>query len=602
MSSPDTEISQPTPMEKRGMGRRTFMKGIGASAVAGVGLSGRGPTPAVGSADAIAPAVIYGAAVGGSVAVGWALREFEVIGSDSPPEGLTPDALQQGIYETARTRESTNASTFIDNRNILDGVKHTAYVDGKIEAIEALNEQSDSSAVQDAAIDSVNDYETVIKENIFKSWNEAAEEFYYLVQALEDHSDTNPEEVFGIAGTNHDDPRWYSLETAEMETVDVDMPDGSTFDMVEIYVESTAGSAQEFSAIDGNNISGTDGGGSARYDGGVNCENPTDSEQYVDYLRQDEWGPLIESLESTFDSVRDGLITWVDNVYSDVQSGEIDVEELITPRERAAMMEEDEGMAQAIADLAALNVPVDVGREATIYLPHVDATIRGTVGATGSTTIEAGESYDPELIDGSIYLTYDASLGEGTWGAFETGVDGGTVTFTEEPWPGVVYRLETLADETVDLTADDFTALDANGDPVEDLEDPDRWETDISEDVEDSITEIVEVQYFSESGDTDFQTIRLADPFEVTSITDVETGDEVPSLDYSQSEPQTDTNYITQEEWDDLAAQNEELIQMYEDSQGGGGGFGFDDFDLGPIPGGGVVVGAIALGAYLLGR
>ena len=151
------------------------------------------------------------------------------------------------------------------------------------------------------------------------------------------------------------------------------------------------------------------------------------------------------------------------------------------------------------------------------------------------------------------------------------------------------------------MTREDFTPVDENGEEIGVYSAADTWEIDLSDDLENSITEIDEVRFFSESDETDIQTARLQEPFTVESITDVGSGSEEQSLTFERSEPQTDDNYVTQEEWDELQAQNEEIIQRFEDAEGGGG-FGFGDFDLGPIPGGGVVVGAIAVAAYLLGR
>ena len=579
MSESQSQADVGTPMN-----RRRFVQGLGATAAGAVALGhSHGP---IGDAEAIPPLVIAGAAVagagalGGAAAFGWALREYEVIGSDSPPEGLTPEALKQRIYETARARESTNASTFIDNKNILDGVQHSAYVDGKIAAIEALNEQESQSDVQDAGIEVMNEYATTVKKNFLKGWNESVQELQNLISsAVEmDDDELHVDEIIHPIRlhTGSSDTLVANIGLDDFETEEYEMPDGSS-----IGVETIDDGNATYNPIE---VNGTDFdpelSGWIIADAALGAsEGDTLEEAYgeydaVIYLVAKGWQDIWDEMEDVFDDVRDGLTLWVDNVYSSVQSGDLDVGELITPRERAAMMEEEEGMAQAIADLAALNVPVDVGREATIYLPHVDATIRGTIGATGATTIEAGESYDPDTIDGSIYLTYDASLGEGTWGAFEAGVDGGVAVFTAEPWEGVIFVIETIAGESVTVTREDFTAVDANGDPVEDWEDPDRWEVDLSDDLENAITEIESVEYFAESEETDLQTIRLSDPFEVTRIEDRESGEEVQQLEYSSSEPQSDDNYITQEEWDELQEQNEQLIQDYEDSLGGGGGFG----------------------------
>gem|GEM_PF-6636076 len=53
-----------------------------------------------------------------------------------------------------------------------------------------------------------------------------------------------------------------------------------------------------------------------------------------------------------------------------------------------------------------------------------------------------------------------------------------------------------------------------------------------------------------------------------------ESGEEVSSTSFDNAQPQTDANYITQEEWDELEKQNQDLIEKFEDSQTNGGGGG----------------------------
>ena len=124
-------------LDHEGFNRRQFMRRLGATTL-GAGAAYYGGSQYAGSpvqnGQAIAPLII-GAGVAGSVALGWALREYEVLGSDAPAEGLTADVLKQQVYDVVRARKSNNESTFVDNRNILDGAKNVAYADGKIAAI-----------------------------------------------------------------------------------------------------------------------------------------------------------------------------------------------------------------------------------------------------------------------------------------------------------------------------------------------------------------------------------------------------------------------------------------------------------------------------------
>ena len=581
------------------MNRRRFMQGLAATGAAGVGLaSTRGP---VGDAEAIAPAIVWGAgaAVSGGIGLGWALRDADILGMDSPPEGLTTDALRQAVREASITRASNNRSTFVDNRNIIDGSEHVAYTDGKIAAIEALEEQLSQDDVADAARDASDDYYSTILKNVIESWNETVNEFLSFADRVELHPDADHEdifdEVFGWTrwGDNSDNR---DVEGANLdEEIEHELPNGDTVDVLAIEIEhrrwTGSSSASSTEVLTGpHELTTRDSMWIPIRD----VDEPRDR-----LLNWTEFSELYEEIDDARANVNDGLTLWVDNVYSDVQSGDIDVAELITPRERAEMMAEDEGMAQAIADLAALNIPVDVEREATVYLPHVDATVRGTLGITQDQSIESGETYDPdEDIDGSVYLTYDVSLGEGTWGAYEDGIDGGEVTFTDEPWSGTTFRIHTTADESVELVADDFTPVDADGNEVDDWEDPDRWLVDISDDVETAITEIDEVDYFASDDASQFETIQLQEEFTVERIEDTSTGDEVDSMEFSSSEPQTDDNYITQEEWDDMAAENERLIEKFEDSQSSGGLGDFFDSDIGGVPTALIVVIAAAAAAF----
>ena len=111
-------------LDHEGINRRQFMHRVGATTL-GAGAAYYGGTEYAGSpvqnGQAIVPLVVGALlAAGASVSLGWSLREYEVIGTDAPPEGLTAGALKQQIYQTAKTRKSTNASTILDNQNILE--------------------------------------------------------------------------------------------------------------------------------------------------------------------------------------------------------------------------------------------------------------------------------------------------------------------------------------------------------------------------------------------------------------------------------------------------------------------------------------------------
>jgi len=570
----------------RGINRRQFMHRLGATTL-GAGAAYYGGTQYAGSpvqnGQAIAPLVI-GAGVAGSVALGWALREYQVIGSDAPAEGLTADALKQQVYQTAKTRKSTNASTIIDNQNILDGVKHTAYVDAKIAAIEKLNAGVPESEVQTAAKGAVSAYLSTVQENLLKTWNESVREFDSFRSTLESHPDVGQGTVL------HSGVRFVSATPAGIDyfrpksTRDITLFDGSTFSLesVEVMMEST-----DKIGIDLLNLDQLD----YLKNFNLTVSNPNPDGGNVKYLDGPTWKGIHDEVSTVHDNLLNGISTWVTNVYGSVQSGDIEISDLVTPRERAAMMSKEEGTSQAIADLIALNIPVDLEREAEVYLPDLDATIYGQLAYTGGTQLDVG-TVDPNATDadgnaiypGTFYFTYDISRGEGTWADYNSGIDGGLLTFTTEPYAETVYTVQTAAGETVEVTSSDFTD---NGDGT--------WTADLSGQLDNPITNVEQIKFYSESGDTQFETIQLDQTFEIKGFTDSE-GNEYNSSNFESSEPQTDNNYITQEEWDDLEQQNQDLIAKYEESQNnGGGGTIFDRLGGGAIPREGLIVGGAAL-------
>ncbi|TKX77119.1 hypothetical protein EXE53_28285, partial [Halorubrum sp. SD626R] len=356
-------------LTRRGLLRTTA---VGIGAAAGVGALGSTARPAaaidwgsIGKTAAIA-------AVSPPVALGWALREYEVFGSNPPAEGLTTEALQQQVYQTARTRRSVNSSTIIDNSNILDGIENTAYTDAKVAAIEELNSGSSESAVLDAANAEIDSYFTTVQSNFLKSWNESTAEWASLLSALKSHPDIGVFDVITAPPANaaEDEPliaakagEW-STATYGASTTSYTLADGTSFEMAAFGLE--APNTTWYTPVSGYaGISADlDGPPQVSYDG-----------QTVEFPRLQPWVDMLSTMETKEQNVRDGISTWVSNVYGDVQSGEIEITELITPRDRAAMLSDDESEAQAISALAALNIPIDPEREVTVTITETGATL-----------------------------------------------------------------------------------------------------------------------------------------------------------------------------------------------------------------------------------
>jgi len=570
---------------------------VGIGAAAGMGAIGSTAAPAAAIDWNDVGTIAASTVVGGPVGLGWALRETEVLGSNPPAEGLTAGALKQQFYQAARTRQSENASTFVDNQNIIDNLDQTAYTEGKIAAIEKLNAGAPEQEVVSAAQAASNSHFATIEKNLLKSWNESVAELQSFLSTVDSHPDVSrgdiwnyPASIYSAPSSQGDVSNYGSTKTTSHT-----LADGSSFDVTRLgynYSGSTEPGDRYWSPV-GYSMSNGDHATHEFY-WTVYINNPGGGK--VGYLSFPDWNDVYSQITTVAGEVESGLSTWVTGVYGDVQSGEIDISNLLTPRERAEMMAGEETEAQAIADLAALNIPIDPEREATITIPATGATLSGTIGLTDPSDgpIESGTTYDPSTFTGDVYLTADVSQITGTWDAFQTGVDGGTITLTSSPYEGVILDVTTTAGETVSVPASDWTD---NGDGT--------WSYDASAELETTTTEVDSVAYASADSEPQFETLRLSQEFTVAKLTNKQTGEEADSATFESSEPQSDSNYITQEEWNQLEEQNQELIDKYEESQngggGGGGGGGFlpEDQNWGLIAAG---AGAAAIGwGYITG-
>jgi len=571
-----------TEQRANGIGRRGFMRkigvGVGTTAAIGTGAIRLDHGP-VQNSQAIAPAVAAGV-VGGSAAVGWAVREFELVGRDSPTEGLTEDALRNEIYNAAKMAKSENASTFIDNRNIIENVHHAAFADAKIAAIEQINDEESQQEVQNAAETAANDYLSTIEENLLKSVNENIEQLWAFANTVEEHPDISQHDVFTGIYAGAQEPR----ELLQDGSYTHELADGTEFEVHEPRQKRDEGDYGRY------RLTSDD-----RYWSNNVVEVHGRDDQYLEYLDRDDWLPVWEDLQDVIENLQDQITIWVDNVYSEVQSGEIDPEELLTPREQAELMADEEDFPQAIADLQALNVSIDLEREAEIYFSDVDATVYGQLAYTGDTTLSTG-TFDPDATDeddepiypGTFYLTYDISQGSGEWDAYKDGIDGGELTFTSEPFQETLFIVDTASDETVEVETDDF----------DHDEEADEWKVDLSNDLETSITNVEQIQFFSVVEDTQYETIQLLDQFEIITFTDG-SGEEYDESNFERPETHDDENYITLDEWEAQQESYQELIEKYEDAQGSAGIL--PDFDnIGDIPAEYIAAAAAVVGGAAL--
>lgn len=588
----DSQPTSPQPTadgdgDADGCSRRGFLR-RGATAAGTVGAIGAGGSQVapdlapVQNAEAIPPAFIAAGGVAyGAAGVGWALRDAEVIGSDDAPTDEQAQQLINNAWETCYTRWSTNDSILTSVDSLMEFLDHAAYSSAKLAAIEALNDEQDQDTVEQFAKDALDEEESRIKRNILGTWNESVLEFYTQAEAIDDHPDLNVDDDdsddsghnfstdFSERTDGYLTARGHENDWDEPPSTEIELPDGQEFETY--YFELS----QESS-----NYTPDPNTGSTHYlnfavvaDRTFTYEKdwdfdessylaPDGDEDLGDlfaYLRGDKWQSFWTDIEDKFDDLRNGIETYVDTVYGEVQSGEIAPEELLTVREMAETMAEEEGANQALADLIALGLPVDLERRAHIEIERDGATVDLTGILMPTSEPEYGElvadnNVIPEEKDYELFFTYNVAEHSGEFQAYDDGLDGGELTFHEEPHDNVLYHVHTNQGEDVEITADDFEPA---TDPYWEAE---EWVTDLSDDLDDTIAEVDQIVMYAKDGDTAYQTVRLEDQFYLEKFTD-EDGEEYDEATYEETETHEDDNFVSQEQFEEWQEEQEKITK-----------------------------------------
>jgi hypothetical protein len=539
------------------MDRRTFLKtvGVGAGGLA-VGASGVGPSP-VGESEAFLPVV---GAVGVGVLAGGALgfmieSEYEVLSGDAPPDSLGPSALKDQVYQTAKTRKSTNQSTLTDNQNLVTYVKEPAFVDGKVAAVGAINNGKTKAEVESAAVTAANGHIATVEKNLLNSWNEALSELDTMISNLSNAGVSG----FLQSGFPSDTNNKYALSVGSGNTVT--LSDGSTMDIKR--AKAPVATTRYWSPV---NYDG---------DGTPSPGVVSIASEGFNYLNSDEWSGVWDGIQQVQTDVTNNLVTWVDTAYQNVQQGDLNPDELLSPTDLADQYQGEDSLA--VAHLQALNIPNAGDNEVQIRVSdQYNSTMQGLLAYSEglSSELSEGDVIDPNATDsngdpvypGDFYISHNLS----SWSADVTskydtqyGIQAGEIRATSNPKEmygnpvqGVIHVVNTPAGVAQIPVSDFSQGTDGSGNTI--------WTANISDQLSQDVTDINDVSaVVSEDakGANNYRTEKIENQFEVLQTQNGPISFEQPR------EPQTDSNYLEESEWDNFEQQTRENVEAWRDSQ-----------------------------------
>ena len=394
-----------------GVGRRSFVKGLGASAVGAVGLAtGTDSADAfvISGTAAIGLGAAAAGAAGGAGLAYLARNQIEgLLGQGEDLSGYTgADALKSRIHTDVLNMKSTDERVMTSIRNNLANSETVAFAKGKAAAITEMNAEAPESAAVTALEDAVDSYYATIEKNILSHWDaqvSQANHHLAMVDAHEDlslglfdYTDTGMSGYNSINGTYPDATSTYTLVDGTDQTHSV-------------YKIDSSAPAGTFSYSYGPTDTAGNNDINIRYTGG------TDN---VTYMVPDNFAAALSDVSARSSTVKTKLEGFVTDLYAEYGAGDIPTEDIIDPVTAATQMGQNTGMAGQAAEAAMMGIPTSASFSLWLELQDADGNTTEveaemytnaspTDGSGNETGWEVGTTYDPANFDPPIYIAYE---------------------------------------------------------------------------------------------------------------------------------------------------------------------------------------------------
>lgn len=564
--------------------RRRFIQATTGTAFA-AGVTSQAPPrySPVGRADAIAPVVFGIGVAAGLVGIEYMVRagiEY-VTGDDTPSaDSYGANAFKDEAYYRMKSIVASDDTVRTTISNHAGNSKNIAWSKGKVAAIEKINAGATKQDTIDAALAANDAYYTKIQKNLINHYIEQMNKLDYLDEQQETHTGLGNKEVFRFEHSNgeysgQDTLRWTSRRQEESIT----LFDGTSVTGVPYYEfplnnDSDGSKGNWIFHVHKLEDTGTTDSNfeyarfrchSANHGSIDYWSTTTRDVANVEWWFRDVWDLIVQQhtdMESNLDQ-------WARDAYSQVAAGEIDLSDAVDPvtwaSEYASASEAP--YAYAMADLIALGIDTDAGGEMVIYLHDTDATVTGLLGTSDPPTdgFKVDKQYSPADFNSPVFMAYDVASGDAILPTshYNTTIDGGVLTFVDEPYNDTIHTVTTSYDETVDLVASDFTWNDTDS----------VWEADLSADLENDIADVEKIELEANTDSTETAAmIEVKEPFTIKRYTTHE-GTVEDTVEFQSYNTQTSDVGMTQEELEQLL---DARLEQFDDSDptGGGGLFG----------------------------
>ena len=489
---PALDADRTGPNRTNRLGRRTFVKGLGASAAGALALGyDNGP---VGETEAVAPLVIAGAVAAGSFAAGAVGGVAYGATFMGPDDSEVAEALNwdMAVNEFTRFREDnlSLSETLASLSRDVQLVENKAREDAIFAVFEQGVDSGSQSDAEAAAIDAIDDAYATVERSIINSFSIRAERFDSVALRFLNDTDESVvgngpyfETLFDSMGSSNQSNLYYGSDPGvEVHSDSVELVDGSSVSIS--HVDYYFSDFQQYVVItpvpdiydnardrDGHLygydmlVPDPDG-----YDTVDESDAPDFSVDKVVAIDSKQWVEVYRDLLDRHDALITEVSDMVDAYYQPAADGEIDLFEAVGPAHLTETASNPKDYQEAAMALRAMGYPmsrqvvtVSVPAPEGVETERVELVGRLSWTAHGGNALPVGSEIVPGNVPGSIFaalnmpedVSQDADILEVT-GPFvvESAEGSSEVTFEDRS----LAESEMTNEEIVGVFQENYTA------------------------------------------------------------------------------------------------------------------------------------------------
>ena len=396
------------------VGRRSFVKGLGASTVGALGFAtGTDSADAfvISGSTALALGGLAVSAAGGAGVAYLARNKIEgILGQGENLSGYTgKDALMTQIFAQAKNMKTVDERVMTSIENNLANSETIAFAKGKAAALEKMNAEAPEAEAVTAMEEAVGGYYATVQTNIAEHLDQKIRQIDHHLTMVDAHANLSLSSRYKARlpyNTGYGEFSWggYSLQTDHSVTLT---------------------NGEELTGLRGLSFSqpGFDSDTQIRLDESTNSQMAARLQSYGDnsafeYISAKRTTEAFRSAASRSSTVKTKLEGFVTDLYAEYGAGDIPTEDVIDPITAATQMGQNTGMAGQAAEAAMLGIPTSASFSLWLELQDADGntteveaemytTASPTDGSGNETGWEVGTTYDPANFDPPIYIAYE---------------------------------------------------------------------------------------------------------------------------------------------------------------------------------------------------